>query len=117
MEICQRYLKVKLAADVSMASAVGPRRAWSRAMLAKIRHGVRAGSTSSLTMRKRKIYHGKKSTKEVGIAGNAKMLRKLVPGGEAMDTCSLLDETFHYIKCLSTQVKVMTRIADQICST
>ena len=117
MEICQRYLKVKLAADVSMASAVGSRRAWSRAMLAKIRHGVRAGSTSSLTMRKRKIYHEKKSTKEVGIVGNAKMLRKLVPGGEAMDTCSLLDETFHYIKCLSTQVKVMTRIADQICST
>ncbi|KAK9993074.1 hypothetical protein SO802_022777 [Lithocarpus litseifolius] len=118
MEICQRYLKVKLAADVSMASAVGSRRAWSRAMLAKIRHGVRTGSMCSLTMmRKRKIYHRKKSTKEVGIVGNAKVLRKLVPGGEAMDTCSLLDETFHYIKCLSTQVKVMTRIADQICST
>lgn len=48
---------------------------------------------------------------EVGI-DQASKLRKLVPGGEAMDLCSLLDEAAHYIKCLNTQVQVMRRIAN-----
>lgn len=39
-------------------------------------------------------------------------LRKLVPGGEAMDLCRLLGETAHYIKCLNTQVQVMRSIVD-----
>nr|GMD18752.1 transcription factor IBH1-like [Ipomoea batatas] len=42
----------------------------------------------------------------------AKELRKLVPGGKAMDLCCLLDETAHYIKCLSSQVEIMRNIAD-----
>lgn len=42
----------------------------------------------------------------------ASKLRKLVPGGEAMDLCNLLDEAAHYIKCLNTQVQVMRCIAD-----
>lgn len=48
--------------------------------------------------------------------GQANDLRKLVPGGEAMDLCRLLDEAAHYIKCLNTQVQVMRCIAD-FCST
>nr|GMD17291.1 transcription factor IBH1-like [Ipomoea batatas] len=42
----------------------------------------------------------------------AKELRKLVPGGKAMDLSCLLDETAHYIKCLSSQVEIMRNIAD-----
>jgi hypothetical protein len=122
-EIYERYLRVKIAADVSMASAVGSRRAWSRAVLAKIRQhqgrhhrhghgGVQVGN-GIISMRKRNYLYGKKC-----ICNNAKELRKLVPGAEAiLDTCSLLDETAHYIKCLTNQVKVMTTIAHQICST
>ncbi|KAH7518309.1 hypothetical protein FEM48_Zijuj09G0157700 [Ziziphus jujuba var. spinosa] len=39
-------------------------------------------------------------------------LGKLMLGGKAMEICKLLDETAHYIKCLTTQVKVMRRIVD-----
>lgn len=48
----------------------------------------------------------------VGFGDQENKLRRLVPGGEAMDVCSLLDETSHYIKCLTTQVKMMKRIAE-----
>ncbi|KAH7542534.1 hypothetical protein FEM48_Zijuj02G0084400 [Ziziphus jujuba var. spinosa] len=49
--------------------------------------------------------------KEVGNL-EAMEIRKLVPDREAMEIYKLLDETAHYIKCLTIQVKVMTRIAD-----
>lgn len=39
-------------------------------------------------------------------------LRQIVPGGEAMDYCNLLEETAHYMNCLSTQVQVMQHIVD-----
>lgn len=48
--------------------------------------------------------------------GQEEQLRKLVPGGEVMDTYNLLDETAHYIKCLSAQVMVMRSIVNY-CST
>lgn len=52
----------------------------------------------------------------LGYDDQENKLRKLVPGGVAMDIDSLLDETTHYINCLNTQVKMMRRIAE-ICST
>ncbi|KAH7518753.1 transcription factor IBH1 [Ziziphus jujuba] len=108
-EICKRYLKVKVAADASMACAVGSRRAWSRAMLRKIR-----SQSTCVKVRRRTRFRMKKKESNEKEDGNPKAmeLRKLVPGGEAMEICKLLDETAHYIKCLSTQVKVMRRIAD-----
>lgn len=56
--------------------------------------------------------HEEEEEDEVNGIRKAKELRELVPGGEAMEICKLLDETAHYIKCLSTQVKVMTAIAE-----
>ncbi|KAG2672677.1 hypothetical protein I3843_13G046600 [Carya illinoinensis] len=116
-EICRRYLRVKVAADVSMASAVGSRRAWSRAiLLRKLRNKGQNGTvrvrrmSNILGMRKRNIC-GNKCTEELGTC-QAEQLRKLVPGGEEMDMCNLLGETAHYIECLTTQVKVMRRIAE-----
>ncbi|KAB1225649.1 Transcription factor IBH1 [Morella rubra] len=100
-----------------MASAVGSRKAWSRAMLRKVRsqgrQSVQVRRMGFLGVRKRNLYGDQKFVEEpaVGIC-QANELRKLVPGGEAMDMCNLLDETAHYIKCLATQVKVMRRIAD-----
>ncbi|KAF5446484.1 hypothetical protein F2P56_032111 [Juglans regia] len=117
-EICRRYLRVKVAADVSMASAVGSRRAWSRAiLLRKLRNQgqngtVRVRRMSNIPrMRKRNIC-GNKCTEEVAGTCQAEQLRKLVPGGEEMDMCNLLGETAHYIECLTTQVNVMRRIAE-----
>ncbi|KAK9281181.1 hypothetical protein L1049_004076 [Liquidambar formosana] len=113
-EIYQRYRRVKIAADASMASAVGSRRTWSRAILWKIRNQRRYRalvsrriSTHAMTKRDPRENYGR----EVGH-GSADELRRIVPGGEAMDFCSLLGETAHYIKCLNTQVQVMRSIAD-----
>ncbi|KAF3435114.1 hypothetical protein FNV43_RR22201 [Rhamnella rubrinervis] len=113
-EICKRFLRVKLAADASMASAVGSRRAWSRAMLLKMRLRRRTCRDSRITndKKKKKKMSGSDQKEEVNGIRKAEELRGLVPGGESMEICKLLDETAHYIKCLSTQVKVMTTIAD-----
>lgn len=114
-----QYRKVKLAADASMAAAVGPRRVWSRAMLWKIRSrgfsARRRGrrSCGGVVRRRRSVHMGKRGGK-LGFRGDRKTeeLRRLVPGGEAMDLYGLLDETAHYMKCLSTQVQVMRNIVD-----
>ncbi|KAJ0054214.1 hypothetical protein Pint_03084 [Pistacia integerrima] len=114
------YGRVKIAADKSLALAVGSRRAWSRALLWKI-HYKAWRQRSRFNNKKKRLKENKKNKKkkknddeEVGFR-HAKELRKLVPGGKAMDLCSLLDETAHYIKCLITQVQVMKSI-DQIYS-
>lgn len=103
---------------MSMASAVGSRRAWSRAILfRKLRNQGRNSTvqirrmSNILGMRKRNLCGKKYSMEEVGVC-QAEQLRKLVPGGEEMDMCNLLGETAHYIECLTTQVNVMRRIAE-----
>ncbi|XP_048129238.1 transcription factor IBH1-like isoform X2 [Rhodamnia argentea] len=124
-EFLKRCHRVKVAAYVSMARAAGTRRAWSRAMLWRVRHDAHRhrllqGRCSRSSSRERSPGKKKRRTKkkkkrrddqEHGF-GNAEKLQKLVPGGEAMDFSCLLDETAHYIKCLVTQVKVMRSIAD-----
>jgi hypothetical protein len=68
-----------------------------------------------MMMRRRSIGFKKKraiKNDPPGEQNQTKKLRQLVPGGKAMDMCSLLEETAHYIRCLSTQVKVMQTIAD-----
>ena len=107
-EISKRCRIIKMAADVSMASAVGPRRAWSRAVIRRIRSQRR-----QRLVRRTRRGERKKSGKGVGGgAGQTECLRKLVPGGENMELCRLLGETAHYIKCLTTQVQFMRNIVD-----
>lgn len=101
--VAQRYQKVKVAAEASMALAIGPRRAWSRAILIR----VQARSSRIIPMGR-----GRSWRRQAGSAQAHGQLRRLVPGGEAMDMKRLLDETAHYIKCLSTQVKVMRGIVN-----
>lgn len=125
-EIAKRRRQIKIAADAAMASAVGPSRVWSQAVLWRIRNNNknhnnrnrRCGRRSSGSVFRRigacnSIPKAKRDGKAIG---KEKRLRKVVPGGESMDICSLLDETAHYIRCLTTQVKVMKRI-DEISST
>ncbi|KMT10085.1 hypothetical protein BVRB_5g118480 [Beta vulgaris subsp. vulgaris] len=115
--VAQKYNKVKVAADASMAAAVGPRRAWSRAMLSRIRLNwrrrglVKREIVTTRRKRRREAERGDQSGHR-----QAHELRRLVPGGEVMDYQGLLDETAHYIKCLTTQVKVMRSIVNY-CST
>ncbi|KAM7501636.1 hypothetical protein LguiB_000540 [Lonicera macranthoides] len=91
--------RIKIAADASMASAVGSRRMWSRAILCK--------TIKNRALKKRNV-HGTKKLRRAKRRENPKKvfgteLRKIVPGGESMDMWSLLDETAHYVKCLTTQ--------------
>ncbi|GFZ01834.1 hypothetical protein Acr_15g0004430 [Actinidia rufa] len=111
-EISKRCRIIKLATDASMASAVGPRRAWSRALIRRVRSQRRQRQRQWLVMRRTRRGERKKGGKEVGGGGQTDSLRKLVPGGETMELCTLLGETAHYIKCLTTQVQVMRNIVD-----
>lgn len=105
----ERCRMVKLASYASMASAVGPRRVWSRAILKKIRN---RGPIRPSFLRKSRKQNPSKWVCEIE---EAKRLRKLVPGGQEMEFCSLLDETAHYTKCLTSQVQIMRNMVD-ICS-
>lgn len=102
------YHMIRDAAYASMACAVGPRRAWSRAVLRKIRN------RHSLVMKKscirRKRVYARRSPRKGSGCEQENDLRELVPGGEWMDSCSLLYETADYIKCLRAQVQIMTNI-------
>ncbi|KAB1213400.1 Transcription factor IBH1 [Morella rubra] len=110
-EVRARGQRIKIAAYWSMAHAVGSRRAWSRALLFKLRNRARYQTI----MRRRSP--GLKTKRVIkndtpGELSQTKKLRQLVPGGKTMDMCNLLEETAHYITCLATQVKVMQTLAD-----
>ncbi|KAL7152047.1 hypothetical protein ABFS83_04G071600 [Erythranthe nasuta] len=124
----KRYLAIRAAAHASMASAVGPRRAWSRAVLRKIPNHQKQLHYSLMNkqrIRRRNIRRNRIFLTTRGNPNNRENydheedeeeeeedLRELVPGGKEMDFCRLLNETAHYIKCLRTQVQVMTNILD-----
>ncbi|XP_057780968.1 transcription factor IBH1-like [Salvia miltiorrhiza] len=100
----RRHRAVRAAAYASMASAVGPRRAWSRALLRKLRSKATATSGRKTARRNPRNI----GTRFLGL----NELCDVVPGGKAMDSCSLLSETGHYIKCLRAQVQIMREILD-----
>ncbi|KAJ6729172.1 TRANSCRIPTION FACTOR IBH1-LIKE 1 [Salix viminalis] len=109
--------RIKIAAYASMARAVGPRRTWSRALLFKLRNRARIHGVSRkrcLVSEKKRVTRNKVVVAISREPSRADTLRKLVPGGDSMDTCVLLEETAHYIKCLATQVTVMQSIADRL---
>ncbi|XP_071738058.1 transcription factor IBH1-like [Rutidosis leptorrhynchoides] len=130
----RRSHRVKIAAYASMASVVGSKRAWSRAILCKIRNRVvlsrnykKKVDCKTTRVRPHRHHHHVGSTKKrnpncsnpkrefinpFGNSGQEVKLRKLVPGVEKMDACGLLDETADYIKCLATQVEVMRTLVD-----
>ncbi|PIN06503.1 hypothetical protein CDL12_20958 [Handroanthus impetiginosus] len=115
----RRCRLIRAAACASMASAVGTRRAWSRAVLRKTVNNHQYHSVINnrrrITRRKRVVMMRRGNPRE-GHSGNLgeedDILRGLVPGGEGMDFCRLLSETAHYVKCLRAQIQVMTNILD-----
>ncbi|KAJ7979104.1 30S ribosomal protein S11, chloroplastic [Quillaja saponaria] len=97
----------------SMAQAVGTRRAWSRAILFKLKNramcqGLMKRKRSICLAAKKKDGNKKSVVRVDDEVPQANKLRQLVPGGKSMDICSLLEETAHYVKCLTTQVKVLS---------
>nr|DAD24247.1 TPA_asm: hypothetical protein HUJ06_025710 [Nelumbo nucifera] len=111
VDISRRCQRIKVAAYASMASAVGSKRAWSRAMICKVRNRAicRASMRQKIKISKWKKAVANKHRRDVNQEDE---LRRLVPGGKSMDFCKLLEETAHYIKSLTTQVQVMRSIAD-----
>lgn len=117
-----RSRRVKIAAYTAMASVVGSKRAWSRALLWKIRN--RSRNRGLLLRNKKRADHAKVSSKRRNpnpkrqdvnafrYSGQELKLRKIVPGSETMDSCSLMTETADYIKCLVAQVEVMKSLVD-----
>ncbi|KAK4408714.1 hypothetical protein Sango_0452400 [Sesamum angolense] len=103
----KRCRAIRAASYASMASAVGPNKAWSRAVLRKIRN--RTKEMIKPRTRRGAARGSMNPRKELGL-GQEKELRELVPGGEAMDFRRLLNETGHYIQCLRAQVQVMRKI-------
>lgn len=114
----QRSCIIKRAAYASMAHTAGPRRAWSRALLYRLRRGSSRLHALPAIRRTRSFRH-----KRVQVASpklrepsQADVLRRLVPGGEAMELSSLLKETAHYIQSLSAQVWLMQNVVGSIAS-
>ncbi|KAJ4904148.1 Transcription factor IBH1 [Raphanus sativus] len=108
-----RVKKIKKAAYVSMARAAGcTDRLWSRALL------QRAAKRNNKIVRfprrrKRVTWLRRRSNRRDPVEeAAAERLRNLVPGGGEMKTSKLMEETAHYIKCLSMQVKVMQCLVD-----
>lgn len=112
--IRERARRIKIAAYSSMARSAGSRRAWSRALLAKLRARAKCRrhlrSRRCLGLKRKRAGSRNMALNE---ASGVDELRRLVPGGKAMDLCNLLEETSHFVQCLATQVKVMQSIADR----
>lgn len=99
---------IRGAAYASMASTIGPRRAWSRAILRNIKN--RNLKTPRHHHHHRGGYRKRVTRGNPRNDGIGEELRQLVPGGAAMDSWNLLNETAHYIKCLKAQLQIMTNI-------
>ncbi|KAK9057470.1 hypothetical protein SSX86_022305 [Deinandra increscens subsp. villosa] len=113
-----RSTRVKIAANTAMASVVGSRRAWSRAVLWKIRKlrsrkRVNCHHQEKVSLKRR---NPKPKTEDFnnpfGDSSQESKLRELVPGGETLDAVCLMGETANYIKCLVAQVEVMKTLVD-----
>lgn len=123
--IIKRSRRIKLTAYASMAYAAGSNRAWSRALIYKLRRRARFHGSDRLkalvTRRSKEIRPNKGKSSERNLdcgtqplMSRADRLRCLVPGGKGMDFCTLLDETADYVHFLATQVQVMKGIADSL---
>ncbi|PKA60914.1 hypothetical protein AXF42_Ash006549 [Apostasia shenzhenica] len=106
----RRSLRIRQAAYTSMAVAAGPRRAWSTALLRRL-SPRRPHHRRAAPLRRNKI----RVLGEVrrGVDDGDAALRKVVPGGDRLDCCSLLEETASYIEFLSMQVELMQRISSR----
>ncbi|XAR66694.1 hypothetical protein NMG60_11013007 [Bertholletia excelsa] len=62
-------------------------------------------------LRRSQSVHRMKKTAPLTVKQRTQVLKRLIPGGEAMDRFSLLEETLDYIVSLRAQVDVMRLLA------
>ncbi|WOL03697.1 hypothetical protein Cni_G12417 [Canna indica] len=103
--LARRTLRIRRAAYASMACSAGTRRAWSRALLRKLRSPAPRRGASVLPRRAARTTSSPDTDLRQALA-----LRRLVPGGAAMEHCELLEETADYIRCLNAQVWLMQAV-------
>ncbi|XP_020595503.1 transcription factor IBH1 [Phalaenopsis equestris] len=96
----KRCRAIRRAAYASMASSTKPDRAWRHAVLSRLRRKARPVRVR-VKARRRKAHHDD-------------ALRRILPGGEAMDSSRLLEETIDYVQRLRAQVKLMQEIVDSV---
>lgn len=102
-----RSRRINRAAYASMAIAAGPRRAWSQALLQRLR------SRRSLPHHQRVLVIRRRKARVSGMPNRrVESLRRLVPGGKGMDFCCLLEETASFVQSLRDQVTLMQTIVD-----
>lgn len=101
----RRSGRITQAAYASMAIAAGPRRAWSQALLQRLR-GRR------LHRHQRAFAIQRRRARASRMPNQVESLQRLVPGGMGMDLCCLLEETASYVQCLRDQVRLMQAIVD-----
>ncbi|XP_062185426.1 transcription factor IBH1-like [Phragmites australis] len=131
----RRTRTIRRAAYSSMARAASPRSAWSRALLRQVRVRRAVRSRRAVLMRRRvsaapapplgasrsSVSAGQTSVappvrtpppRQEGEPARADALRQLIPGGNGMEYCSLLEETADYVRCLRAQVQLMQGLVD-----
>lgn len=133
MDVTERKKKIKLSADIAMASVKKPPTSWSHALISEAKKNKKdavlvqtlLGSESQLTLQKstnriisvHKRVQCKKilkrsccSTGKRLVKKRTKVLKRLIPGGENMNDKLLINEAMDYILSLKVQVDVMRSV-------
>ncbi|XP_076938187.1 transcription factor IBH1-like 1 [Bidens hawaiensis] len=132
MDVMERKKKIKLSADIAMASVKKPATSWSHALISEAQKNKKdavlvrklLGSESQLTLQKstnriisvhkriqcKKILKRSCSTGKRLVKKRTKVLKRLIPGGENMNDILLIKEAMDYILSLKVQVDVMRNV-------
>ncbi|CAL9112227.1 unnamed protein product [Musa textilis] len=140
MSLPARMHAIKLSADVAMAVARGSRRwthglvadlskkednkSFLKCLLGKQHERLTMPCYCSWKIQRRKTIFRRSFRARFGkqkparactlarsmVKKRAQVLKRLVPGGEAMDGYSLLDETMDYLVCLQAQVDLLRHL-------
>lgn len=137
LSLLKRRKRIKLVADISLALTSNGS-LWSHALISKLSKinkdktllhriiGRREMKKSNMKkVRRRAMMKRRKETCQMKVmkpnpyqiarsmvSQRTKLLKRLIPGGEAMDSCCLLKEAADYIISLRTQVEVMQSLAN-----
>ncbi|KAL5226037.1 hypothetical protein ABZP36_012676 [Zizania latifolia] len=129
MSLHDRKRAVKSSADVAMAAARGGGARWPKAILP---HASAATTACNKAQSCRRIvrrcfcHKGRGARRRVVVAATGSdvarrlvkrrttALRKVIPGGDAMDELSLLREAMDYVVHLRAQVDVLRRVSEAV---
>uniref|UniRef100_A0A0D9WSR4 IBH1-like N-terminal domain-containing protein n=1 Tax=Leersia perrieri TaxID=77586 RepID=A0A0D9WSR4_9ORYZ len=121
MSLHDRKLAVKSSADIAMAAARGGGARWPKAILppaTTVANSCKAQRCRRIIVRSKRLCGGnyKRKSSMVVVRRRTMALRKVVPGGDAidMDEASLLREAMDYVVHLQAQVDVLRRVSEVV---